>query len=212
MAYWWTTPLCMQMRFDGERGTQMVRIPTNEDDVYYDVELNIISGLAYFQMQPPTPEQLNDETIPHVHLTSNMAWDPAKYDDKETPRDNTFEVNEAMATDTNNAYNCEVFFQQMASLDPSGTSWDMDDDDFYEFDEMELNDYLDTAFTMIPNVIAALASVTRNLEAKLTHVEHKYGKTLDQLRPHFAWASTNRVKATMEASTQFFRATQWSKN
>jgi hypothetical protein len=42
-------------------------------------------------------------------------------------------------------------------------------------------------------------------------VEHKYGKTLDQLRPNFAWASTDRVKATLEASTQFFRATQWSK-
>jgi hypothetical protein len=58
-----------QIRFDGERGTQMVRIPTNEEDVYYDVELNIISGLVYFQMQQPSPEQLNDEAIPHVHLT-----------------------------------------------------------------------------------------------------------------------------------------------
>jgi hypothetical protein len=64
---------------------------------------------------------------------------------------------------------------------------------------------------MVPNVIAAVASVTGNIEAKLTHVEHKYGKMLEQLRPNFAWASTDRVKATLEASTQFFRATQWSK-
>jgi hypothetical protein len=87
---------CTQRRFDGERGTQLVQIPTDEDDVFYNVELNIIGGLAYWQMQPPTPEQLNDESIPHVHLTSNMNWDPAKYDDKETPRNNTFEINEAI--------------------------------------------------------------------------------------------------------------------
>jgi hypothetical protein len=137
-----------------------------------------------------------------------MAWDPAKYDDVKTARDNKFEVNDAVATMANNAYDCDAFFQQMASMDPSETSWGMNDDDFSEFEEGEVNDYLDTAFTMIPNVMAAVTSVTRTIEAKLTHVEHKYGKTLDQLRPHFAWASTDRVKATLEASTQFFRATQ----
>jgi hypothetical protein len=71
-----------------------------------------------------------------------------------------------MTNDLNNAYDCEVFFRQMESMDRSETSWDMEDDDFYEFDEMEQKDHLDTAFSVIPNVIAAVASVTRNLEAK----------------------------------------------
>jgi hypothetical protein len=66
-----------QKRFDGEFGTQTVRIPTDEDDVFFDVELNIVGGLAYFQMQPPTQEQMDDASIPHVHLTSDMEWDPA---------------------------------------------------------------------------------------------------------------------------------------
>ena len=66
-------------------------------------------------------------------------------------------------------------------------------------------------FYTVPNVIAAVASMTRNIEAKLTYVNHKYGKTLAELRPNFAWASTERIKATWEASTQYFRATQWSK-
>jgi hypothetical protein len=56
-----------------------------------------------------------------------------------------------------------------------------------------------------------VASITRNIDAKLTYVEHKYGKTLEELRPNFAWASTERIKASLEASTQYFRATQWSK-
>jgi hypothetical protein len=137
---------CTQRRFDGERGTQLVRIPTDEDDVFCDVELNIIGSLAYVQMQPPTPEQLNDESIPHAHLTSDMNWDHAKYDDKETPRNNTFEINEAISTNHTNAYDCKLFFQQMESMDPFGTSCDMDDDDFYEYDEMEKKEYLETPF------------------------------------------------------------------
>jgi hypothetical protein len=65
-----------QKRFDGAYGRQMIRIPT--DETFYDVELKITGGLAYFEMVPPTMEQLNDESIPHVHLTSDMPWDPSK--------------------------------------------------------------------------------------------------------------------------------------
>jgi hypothetical protein len=64
---------------------------------------------------------------------------------------------------------------------------------------------------MVPNVIEAVASVSRSVHAKLTHIEHCYGKTLKQLHPNFAWASTDRVEASLDASTQFYRATQWSK-
>jgi hypothetical protein len=91
-------------------------------------------------------------------------------------------------------HDCELFFQQMESMDPFGTSCDMDDGEFYEYDDKEKREYLETPFCMVPNVIAAMASVTRNIEAKLTHVEHKYGKTLEQLRPNFVWASTDRSR------------------
>ena len=123
-----------QRRFDGENGTQMVRIPTDEDDVFYEVELSIVGGLAYFGMQPPTQEQLDDMYIPHVHLTSDMDWDPAKYDDAAAPSNNTFEINEAFSMYSNNAYDCELFFQQLESMDPFGTSVEMDDNDIYEYD------------------------------------------------------------------------------
>jgi hypothetical protein len=32
-------------------------------------------------MRLPTNAELNDETIPHVHLTSDMLWNPSKYND-----------------------------------------------------------------------------------------------------------------------------------
>jgi hypothetical protein len=39
----------------------------------------------------------------------------------------------------------------------------------------------------------------------------EYGKTLDEFRPNFGFASTDRIKATIEASTQFYRAHEWTK-
>jgi hypothetical protein len=70
-----------QRRFDGECGRQSVRIPSGDGSKLYDVALTIKGGLAYFAMRPPTDAELNDETIPHVHLTSDMPWNPSKYDD-----------------------------------------------------------------------------------------------------------------------------------
>jgi hypothetical protein len=60
----------------------------------------------------------------------------------------------------------------------------------------------------IPSVIEAVASVCQSLQANVFNVEHKYSRILEQLRPNFAWASTERVKASLEASTQFYCANQ----
>jgi hypothetical protein len=76
---------------------------------------------------------------------------------------------------------------------------------------VQSNSRYGSPFKAIPNLIASVASFVRSVDAKLTYVEHKYGKTLEQLRPHFAWASAECIKATMEASTQLYRATQYSK-
>jgi hypothetical protein len=54
-----------QKRFDGERGTQMVRIPTDQDDVYYDVELNIIGGLATSRC---SHQPLNNSTMSQFRM------------------------------------------------------------------------------------------------------------------------------------------------
>jgi hypothetical protein len=210
-----------QKRFDGEFGEQLVRIPTAEEDKFDDIELKICGGLAYFDMVPPTPAQLNDPLIPHVRLTSDMQWDPSKFDDSEMDSNTTvFEpmgVNQAYNLV---AYDCDVFLRELEVLQAFQR-----DDDFYNDEFLELqsdesstdstiiqsNSSFEVPFVTIPNVVEAVASVCRTVEAKLTHIEHKYGKTIEQLRPNFAWASTERIKATLEASTQFYRATQWSK-
>jgi hypothetical protein len=48
---------------------------------YYTVPLAMCGGLMHFKMQPPTLDELNNEEIPHVHLSSDMLWDPSKYDE-----------------------------------------------------------------------------------------------------------------------------------
>jgi hypothetical protein len=100
--------------------------------VFFDVELNIVGGLAYFQMQPPTQEQMDDASIPHVHLTSDMEWNPAKYDDDANSPNNVFEINEAFSMDDPTAYDCDLFFKQMDAMDPFDTASATDDDEFYE--------------------------------------------------------------------------------
>jgi hypothetical protein len=82
-------------RFDGEYGGQMIQFPSMNGETSYDLPLTIRGGLAYFKMRPPTEEELNNEAIPHVHITSDLPWDPSKYDE-ETSRDAKSQVDQMM--------------------------------------------------------------------------------------------------------------------
>jgi hypothetical protein len=67
-------------------------------------------------------------------------------------------------------------------------------------------------FQPMPNITQVMAHLCQfTYQAKKTWLEHKYGKTIDELRPHFAFASSDWIKATIEASTQLYQASQWSK-
>jgi hypothetical protein len=70
-----------QKWIDGEFGTQMVRVASGR--TVFDIPLVLNGGLAYFKMMLPMQEQLDDPNIPRVTLTSDMPWDPSKYDDEE---------------------------------------------------------------------------------------------------------------------------------
>jgi hypothetical protein len=186
----------------------------------FETDLKIIGGLAYFNMQPPTHAQLNDESIPHVTLTSDMDWDPAKYDDQQAIVHQTYQPIQINTMETDADNDCEVCFSLLESMDPiDGTAEGEDvDDEFIEIENTvaqaqddEHLEMVNESFSHVPNVMAVVACFTRQIDAKLTHVEHKYGKTIEQLRPNFAWASVESIKATLEASTQFYRATQWTK-
>jgi hypothetical protein len=208
-----------QRCFDREHGGQMIQFPSMNGESSYDLPLSIRGGLAYFTMRPPTVEELNDEAIPHVHITLDMLWDPSKYDE-ETGQ--AAMVHTAYAVDLVDedslAYDCEVFMSALMRDNPINLEEADEADD--EFLELQSDDESTDSTTlqsnssfeiphMVPNVLEAVACVCHSVQAKLTHIEHRYGKTLEQLRPNFAWASSERVKASLDASTQFYHATQW---
>jgi hypothetical protein len=184
-----------QKRLDGEQGTQMVRIPTGNEGQFFDIDLKISSGLAYFNMQPPTHEQLNDESIPHVALTSDMEWDPAKYDNQQdlgvVPEE--YHPTQIHTLDISIEDNSKVMFALLDDLYPVESDEDAEDidDEFIEIEKDDPTDRIvehlpgmEDPFEFVPNVMAAVACFNRKIDAKLTHVEHKYGKTIEQLQPN----------------------------
>jgi hypothetical protein len=83
--------------------------------------------------------------------------------------------------------------------------------DISDSNQAERNSHF-SLYETIPNVVVSFASVCRSgYEANKTYIEHKYGKTLEEFRPNFAFATTDSIKATIDVSTQFFRAHQWTK-
>ena len=58
-----------------ESGTQTITHPDG-----YKIPLSYVSGLPYMSMRPPTLDELADDAIPQVFMTSDMSWDPSTYD------------------------------------------------------------------------------------------------------------------------------------
>jgi ribosomal protein L14E/L6E/L27E len=205
-----------QKRFDGEFGTQMVRIATGSAS--YDIPLVLNGGLPYLKMCAPTQEQLNDESIPHVLLTSDMPWEPSKYDENHDAALLHPSVPLAPEDGGSRADTMAVLFSEMERVRDfnDDTTYDdefseLHDSDVSESKDAERNSHF-SLYNTIPNVIASFASVCSvGYEANKTYLEHKYGKTLEEFRPNFGFLPPDRIKATIEASTQFFRAHQWSK-
>jgi hypothetical protein len=203
----------------------MLSIPSLTGSTYYTVPLTMCGGLMHFKMWPPTLDELNNEDIPHVHLSLDMPWDPSKYDEKQMEQEGTptYE-DQTVCTNPNNnntEYDWEIFVAELSKNDRIDLLDGEDANDSFidatleesVAESMATNGNSTLFVPMpIPSVIGAVASVCQSLQAKLSYVEHKYGRTLEQLRPNFVWASTDRVKASLEASTQFYRTSQWSKN
>jgi hypothetical protein len=167
-------------------------------------------------MTPPTQEQLADALIPHVTLTSDLPWDPSKYDEEATvePDDETAGDGTPFELPMDPGYDTplpvvpngdrEVYFNELQRQ----RHYEIDagcDDEFAEFGEVPTDFTLDAVFQAVPNILEVMASACRTTyQAKKTWLENKYGKTIEELRPHFAFASADSIKATVEASTQMY--------
>jgi hypothetical protein len=208
-----------QKCIDGEFGTQTVRVMSG--GTTYEIPLVLNGGLSYFKMTPPTQEQLAGPAIPHVTLTSDMPWDLSKYDNEDCTAEATPTVfgedATAVTTDATNYstaidpdYDIAAFFGELQKQHDHDIDADCDDE-FYAICVEDIP-MVNADFQATPNIIQVMASVCRTTyESKKTWLEHKYGKSTEELRPHFALASADRIKAMVDASTQLYRSSQWSK-
>jgi hypothetical protein len=175
-------------------------------------------------MTVPTQEQLDDSTIPHVTFTSDMLWDPAKYDDPimtdhvaevvdddmETAINPYIDPEYDKAHTDNSAEQRDVFFSDL--LQERVYDFGTDCMDEFESVSESVCTYIDNMFQPMANITQVMTHLCQyTYQAKKTWLEHKYSKTIEELRPHFAFVSTDQIKATIEALTQFYRASQWSK-
>jgi hypothetical protein len=198
----------------------MVRLYS--DGCVYEIPLVLNAGLPYVKMTPPTIEQLNDETTPHVLLTSDMPWDPTKYDEPDEEVPQTPLIPFEHEAEPSRADTVSAFFSKMSRVCNYEVGSDADsitNDEFCELHDSDLpesiqaerNSHFSLCETM-PNIVASFASACcTGYKTNKTYLEHKYGKTLKEFQPNLGFLPTERIKATIEASTQFFRAHQWSK-
>jgi len=143
----------------------------------HKIPLAVRDGLCYMDMRAPTDDELTQ--LPHVLMTSDDPWDPHSLDSE--PDDLHF-FNAEMAEDIEE-------------------DWVECSDDYGEvFNEHELNvtACLRAVHTAVRSVFTGAVKPPRSILPKKPNY--------DALRPYFGWTTAERVKATLENTTQWFRA------
>jgi hypothetical protein len=120
-----------QKRIDGEYGTQTVRVTSGGTN--FDIPLVLNGGLPYFKMTAPTQEQLDDSNIPQVTLTSDMPWDPSKYDDKESQNGDDTNYDDETPVEPSIDPGYDIYFAEMTKECDINDGIETND----EFEELE---------------------------------------------------------------------------
>ena len=196
----------------------------------YVIPLSIRDGLPRFDMRPPTDAEL--EKYPHVYLTSDSPWDPAVLDTEYEPEvffDAMTEDPDVVARreardprvdshgflrsreDYQTLFRAQEAFiaEQMARSDIwRGTSENVSDV-FYDASMTGMS-YIDPFGTELPNCELQPKTTFERMVNKLTAMPNRLRKVfpqIDQLKPYFGWASTEKIQAMLDKTTQHYRAT-----
>lgn len=143
----------------------------------FTIPLAIRDGLCYMDMRKPTNDEMNQ--YEHVFMTSDMPWNPQDLDSE--PEDTDFldsvETEEAL----DDWVDCE---------DGYGES--------FSAHELNVTSCLRAVHKTTWNVLAGIVRPPRAILPKKPN--------FDALRPYFGWISADKVKSTLEHTTQWFRA------
>ena len=153
-------------------------IVTNEG---YVMPLHIRNGLPYMSMSQPTDADM--ASFPHVFFCSDSPWDPSYLDGEFDATESELPA-EALA--------------RRESNDPR-----LDDYGGIVCHTTVIDHLVETCsyYTCSAFTIAAttLSAFPQTIVPKLPD--------LNSLQPHFGWVPTNRIKVTLDATTQYCRAT-----
>ncbi len=161
-------------------------IVTNEG---YVIPLHVRGGLPYMSMSVPNDDDM--DTFPHVFFCADSPWDPSILDNEFTNAD--FDTPD-VATARRDAADSRV--------DAFGQTLTHNSTDV-ETHAAHVDSILATvrvlACTIFATVVAKLSAFPQHIRPNLPD--------LDSLRPHFGWVPVERIKQTLDATTQFYRAT-----
>ena len=176
------------------RGPQYIKTPDG-----FEFELRTRAGLTYLKQARPTLDDLNK--YPHVFFTSDMPWDPTQFDDAdlggtESPDDTYVEAVEVETVEENDD---DDDFSVASSVEPEAEE--------EEFEQMEVN-YTKHELNLFRCLQEAHGTLEIYLGDTIIPPKGILPKIADfeLLRPYFGWVPAPRVKATLENTTQFYKA------
>ena len=157
-------------------GTQLITTPEG-----YKIPLSVRNGLCYLDQSKPSPDDL--DTYPHVFFTSDTTWDPSVYD------------NEFTASDLED--DCAVP-SYLHRVDEYGRV----NHEFAHID-IELYDHALAYDTLDPVSHPAKKDLMLPPAGGFVLPKHP---DYASLRPNLGWISADRVKATLQNTTQHYKA------
>ena len=169
-------------RFGGKQ-----RIRTSSGHV---IPLNIRNGLAYMDMSCPTEQDMED--LVHVILTSDATWDPDSIDEEYLVEDvqaSELDLVPDYGADTVNDYG-ELLKRSSASSTRTNVITE---------DHMDFSDYVDACINSVRLVHHYVHSVHE------VQIERRQ-MDFNRLKPNFGWLPVERIKRTLENTTQYARA------
>ena len=153
-------------------------IVTNEG---YVMPLHIRNGLPYMSMSQPTDADM--ASFPHVFFCSDSPWDPSYLDGEFDATESRLPAEALACRESNdphlNDYGGIVCHTTVIDRLVETCSY-----------------YACSAFTIAATLLSAFPQT----------IVHKL-PDLNSLRPHFGWVPTDRIKATLDATTQYYHAT-----
>ena len=183
---------------DGTPGTQSLHVI--HEGTKYSIGLRMVRGLAHIpDTQTPSWEEMEDPNIPKIHLTA-PTWNPDDFtDDTEQAADvHDGSVASSAMTELSFSPSLEAFFTDSLTTNPTTTPAGANDDIPTDI----------TAFTSVPSTDH---NISTSIPTTSARAKWKSQETLDikSLRPNFAFLPDDRIKRTLEMTTQLYRQYKW---